>query len=88
MSRGKKKPLLSVAQIFNKCQEGVSGHTKYSKILWDVQEAEPEKCWNEFLFCLEHLLALPEVCPNNSSQAAQAMKKLNAIRRLLFLVRG
>ncbi|BDA45173.1 probable condensin complex subunit 3 at N-terminal half [Coccomyxa sp. Obi] len=60
MSRGKKKPLLSVAQVFNKCQEGVSGHSKYSKILWDVQEAEPEKCWNEFLFCLEHLLALPE----------------------------
>ncbi|CAL8469060.1 g8601 [Coccomyxa elongata] len=60
MSRGKKKPLLSVAQVFNKCQDGVSGHTKYSKILWDVQEAEPEKCWNEFLFCLEHLLALPE----------------------------
>ena len=53
--------MLSVAQIFTKCQEGVSGHIKYSKILWDVQEADPDKCWKEFCFCLEHLLALPEV---------------------------
>ncbi|EIE21059.1 hypothetical protein COCSUDRAFT_43416 [Coccomyxa subellipsoidea C-169] len=60
MGRGKKKPLLSVAQVFTKCQEGVSGHNKYAKILWDVQEAEPDNCWKEFCFCLEHLLALPE----------------------------
>lgn len=61
MGRGKKKPLLSVAQVFTKCQEGVSGHDKYSKILWDVQEAEPDNCWKDFCFCLEHLLGLPEV---------------------------
>ncbi len=57
----KKKPLLSVAQVFNKCQEGVSGHSKYAKILWEVHEADPQQCWTDFTFCLDHLLALPEV---------------------------
>ena len=56
----KGKPLLSVAQIFTKCQEGVSGHSKYAKILWDVHEAAAEQCWTDFCFCLHHLLVMPE----------------------------
>lgn len=56
-----RKPLLSVAQVFTKCQEGVSGHSKYAKILWDVHEANAEQCWKDLCFCLHHLLALPEV---------------------------
>jgi hypothetical protein len=61
MRRGKKKPLLTVAQVFNKCQEGIGGHTKYAKILWDIEEADREGCWKDLLFCLDHLLTLPHV---------------------------
>ncbi len=57
----KGKPLLSVAQIFTKCQEGVSGHSKYAKILWDVHEAAADQCWKDFCLCLHHLLVMPEV---------------------------
>ena len=57
----KKAPLLSVAQVFNRCQEGVSGHKKYAKLLWEAQEADPQKCWTDFAFCLDHLLVVPEV---------------------------
>lgn len=60
MVRGRSKPLLTVAQIFNKVQEGVSGHSKYAKLLWDVHEADPSLCWRDFAFCLDHLLTLPQ----------------------------
>ncbi len=58
-NRGK-EPLLTVAQIFNKVQEGVSGHSKYAKLLWDVHEANAALCWRDFSFCLDHLLTLPQ----------------------------
>ena len=60
MARKKGGPLLSVAQIFNKVQEGISGHSKYAKLLWDAHEARPEACWRDFAFCIDHLLALPQ----------------------------
>ena len=60
MVRKQSKPLLTVAEIFNKVQEGVSGHSKYAKLLWDVHEANPSLCWRDFAYCLEHLLTLPQ----------------------------
>ncbi len=60
MARQKGRPLLSVAQIFNKVQEGVSGHSKYAKLLWDAHEASPEACWRDFAFCIDHLLTLTQ----------------------------
>lgn len=67
MARGKAKPLLTVGQIFNKAQEGVSGHAKYAKLLWDVHEANATLCWRDFAFCLDHLLTLPQArcCSHN-----------------------
>ena len=55
-----RQPLLTVTQIFNKVQEGVSGHSKYAKLLWDVHEANAALCWRDFSFCLDHLLTLPQ----------------------------
>ncbi len=78
MVRGRSKPLLTVAQIFNKVQEGVSGHSKYAKLLWDVHEANPSVCWRDFAFCLDHLLTLPQA-GRPPLRALLSSRRVNAV---------
>lgn len=61
MARARPRPVLSVAQAFVRCQEGVSGHAKYAALSWQAVLADQEAGWHEFRRCIDLLLCAPQV---------------------------
>ncbi len=61
MARARARPVLSVAQAFVRCQEGVSGHQKFGALLWQALLADQDAGWDEFRRCVDLLLCAPQV---------------------------
>ena len=53
--------MLTVAEIFTQCQETVGAHSKYAKMLWDVEAASSDDCFRELSTCVTYLLTVPLV---------------------------
>ena len=62
MAEKKAAPQLSVADILNKSQESIAGHSKYAKLLWQVEAADSDACYKELFKCLSYMLTIPQVC--------------------------
>ena len=59
---GKRKaPWLTVPDILNKCQETAGGHSKYARMLWEVEAGNSDACFKELIRCLTYLLTVPLV---------------------------
>ncbi len=61
MPAKKQGPLLTVAELFGKCQETTGSHSKYARILWELEAADSEGCFEELYRCLSYLLTVPLV---------------------------
>ena len=60
MARARPRPVLTVAQAFVRCQEGVSGHAKFAALSWQAVLADQEAGWHEFRRCIDLLLCAPQ----------------------------
>lgn len=61
MARTQASPGLDVYQIFNLCQRTISAHQKCIGLLWQLEEADSERCLQSFLTCIKHFLLIPPV---------------------------
>ena len=55
------QPVLGVAEIFNKTQEGTGGHAKYAKLLWAQQAKDTDACWEQLCSMSHYLMTVPPV---------------------------
>ena len=61
MPAKKQTPLLTVAEVFNRCQETTGSHSKYARMLWELEAADSDACFDELYRCLSYLLTVPLV---------------------------
>ena len=54
-------PNLSVPDLLGRCQEAVGAHTKYAKMLWEIEAVDSDSCYKELTRCLGFLLTVPLV---------------------------
>jgi len=61
MPAKKQAPLLTVAELLGKCQETTGSHSKYARILWEIEAADSDACFKDLIRCLSYLLTVPLV---------------------------
>ena len=52
---------LSTFKLFNEAQVSAAAHHKSAKLLWQLQQKDSDKCYEELCTCLRHTLLLPQV---------------------------
>ena len=89
MPRGAGPCGVTVPDLLNKCQEGVGGHTKYAKLLWDLVQTDCDLCWPQLSTAVKHLLCVPEVgalacwcsCPGGTQKFHGHLKQVHCLQK-------
>lgn len=60
MPKSRSPPQLSVYDILNKAQDGIAGHKKFAKLLWDVVNSDLSTAFQQLTNCISHLLLVAQ----------------------------
>eukprot|EP00884_Botryococcus_braunii_P003520 jgi/Botrbrau1/13169/Bobra.242_1s0006.1 len=60
MPKSRPAPQLSVYDILNKAQDGIAGHKKFAKLLWDIVSSDLCTTFQQLTNCISHLLLVAQ----------------------------